>query len=383
MRIKAMLFVAALALAAAAGGWEYLHRVNDRPPYVTAIVDRGDIVQTIAANGTLNPVILVNVGTQISGTVHRIYVDFNDQVKAGQVLAELDPALIQAAIAQRQADLASAEACLRLAPVKERRTRELVAKGFVHQAQLDDAIKETEAAEAQVAAARAQLEREQVNLRYSVIRSPISGIVVARNVDVGQTVAASFQTPTLFQIAKDLKQMQIYAAVAEADVGAIQIGQQVRFTVDAFPEQTFVGIVSQIRLNPTVQQNVVTYNVVVTADNPEGILLPGMTAHVYITLRTRENALRVPNAALRFVPQSEREAPFARSQRPEPPGTRTVYRLEQGKLLVPVQIRTGISDSNYTEVVSGELKAGDTIVLRQARTERTSGTGGPAFRFRL
>ena len=380
MRIKAILFVGALALAAAAGGWAYLHRVNEQQPYVTALVDRGDIVQTISANGTLNPVVLVNVGTQISGTIHKLYADFNDQVKAGQVLAELDPSLIQAAIAQRQADLASAEAQLRLAQAKERRTRELVAQGFVHQAQLDDAIKEAEAAAAQVAAARAQLEREQVNLRYSVIRSPISGIVVARNVDVGQTVAASFQTPTLFQIAKDLKQMQIYAAVAEADVGAIQVGQQVRFTVDAFPDREFVGTVSQIRLNPMIQQNVVTYNVVVTADNREGILLPGMTAHVHITLRTRANALRVPNAALRFVPRGGRETGTER-RRAEAPDRKTVYRLEEGKRLVPVQISTGISDNHYTEVVGGELRAGDTIVLRQQRTDRPE-AGGP-FRFRL
>lgn len=373
MRVKFVVAVVLLAAGGAAVWWWTQNGNQQREQYVTQPVDRGPIVQAITANGTLNPVILVNVGTQISGTVKTLQADFNQRVEAGQILAELDPALIEADIAKSRAELASAEAGLRLAQVRERRNRELVAKGFVNQAQLDDSIKEREAAEAQVRAARAALDRQQVNLRYSVIRSPISGIVVARNVDIGQTVAASFQTPVLFQIAKDLKQMQIYASVAEADVGAIRIGQTVRFTVDAYPEREFTGTVSQIRLNPTVQQNVVTYNVVVSAANDEEILLPGMTANVQITLRTREDVLRVPNAALRFVPDAD-------SAPPKAGGGKTVYKLDRKGVLVPVEVRTGAADSAYTEIVAGDLGPGDGVVVRRAASAKKKSPS--PFRFR-
>lgn len=392
MRAKLAVSLLLLVAATAAGAWWFTGRDAKGRQYVTQPADRGDIVRTISANGTLNPVTVVNVGTQISGTVHRIHADFNDRVKAGQILAELDPALIQAAIGQRTADLATAEANLKLAQAKHARTRELVAKGFVNRAQLDDAEKETAAAAAQVASAKAQLEREQVNLRYSVIRSPISGTVVARNVDVGQTVAATFQTPTLFQIAQDLRRMQIYTSVAEADVGLIRDGQPVRFAVDAFPEQEFSGTVTQVRLNPTVQQNVVTYNVVVGTDNDRGILLPGMTAHVFITLETREGVLRVPNATLRFRPQNgngnrqnggggRNGGPQeGKSQRGVNSG-KTVYRLDPDGRPQPVRIRTGASDNSYTEVLGGELREGDPLIVRQQGPEQR---GRPsAFRFGL
>lgn len=376
MSIRRNLALAVIVLAAAGGGaWWWSHN-GDRPGdrYETRAADRGPIAQAITANGTLNPVILVNVGTQISGTVRTLGADFNQRVEAGQVLAELDPALIEADIAKSRAELAAAEAALRLAQVRESRNRELVAKGFVNQAQLDDSTKEREAAESQVRAARAALERQQVNLRYSIIRSPISGIVVARNVDVGQTVAASFQTPVLFQIAKDLKQMQIYASVAEADVGAIRTGQTVRFTVDAYPDREFTGTVSQIRLNPTVQQNVVTYNVVVAVNNDEEILLPGMTANVQITLRTRDDVLRVPNSALRFVPDAGAAPPGERSGK-------TVYKLDPRGNPVPVTVQTGAADNAYTEIVGGDLAVGDPVVVRRV-TAKESKSPSP-FRFRL
>lgn len=392
MRARLVVSLLLLVAATAAGAWWFTGRDAKGRQYVTQPADRGDIVRTISANGTLNPVTVVNVGTQISGTVHRIHADFNDRVKAGQILAELDPALIQAAIGQRTADLATAEANLKLAQAKHARTRELVAKGFVNRAQLDDAEKETAATEAQVAGARAQLEREQVNLRYSVIRSPISGTVVARNVDVGQTVAATFQTPTLFQIAQDLRRMQIYTSVAEADVGLIRDGQPVRFTVDAFPDQEFSGTVTQVRLNPTVQQNVVTYNVVVGTDNDRGILLPGMTAHVFITLETRDGVLRVPNTALRFRPQNgngDRQnggggrngGPREGDLQRETDSGKTIYRLDPDGRPQPVRIRTGVSDNSYTEVLGGELREGDPLILRQQGPEQR---GRPsAFRFGL
>ena len=374
MRVKLVLTLVVLAAAGAGAWWWTKNGNHPRDPFVTQSVDRGPIVQAITANGTLNPVILVNVGTQISGTVKTLRADFNQRVEADQVLAELDPSLIEADIAKTKAELAAAEANLRLAQVREARNRDLVAKGFVNQAQLDDSIKERESAESQVRAARAALERQQVNLRYSIIRSPISGIVVARNVDVGQTVAASFQTPVLFQIAKDLKQMQIYASVAEADVGAIKTGQTVRFTVDAYPEREFTGTVSQIRLNPTVQQNVVTYNVVVAVNNDEEILLPGMTANVQITLRTREDVLRVPNAALRFVPADD-------STRPRSKGGKTVYKLGPKGIPTPVEVKTGAQDNAFTEILDGDLAPGDRVVVRRAAAPKDKSPS--PFRFRL
>ena len=290
--MRQILITLAILTLAGAFAWYFTHSATTpRERYRSLTADRGDIVQTIAANGTLNPVVLVNVGTQVSGAVQKLHADFNQQVRAGQVLAELDPSLIQAAIRQAESNLASAQASLKLARTKETRTRELVERNFVARSQLDDAIETREAAQAQVQAAGAQLARERTNLRYSIIRSPISGVVVARNVDLGQTVAASFQTPTLFQIAKDLREMQIDTAIAEADIGAIRLGHPVRFSVDAFPERQFEGAVKQVRLNPTNQQNVVTYNVVVAMNNADGRLLPGMTAHVRITTQRRENAL--------------------------------------------------------------------------------------------
>lgn len=369
-------FIVILILATAGGGWYYWRQraIQPQERYKTQQADRGDIVQTISANGTLNPVVLVNVGTQVSGTVKRLHADFNDPVRSGQVLAELDPALFEAQLRQDEANLLNARANFTFAQAKEERTRNLFRKGFVSPDALDQAVQQLETARAQVALAQAQVERDRTNLRYTVIRSPIDGVVVARNVDVGQTVAASFQTPTLFQIAKDLRDMQIDTSMAEADIGGVEIGMPVRFTVDAFPDRRFEGTVRQIRLNPTVQQNVVTYNVVVAVDNADGKLLPGMTAHVEVTVGRRNNVLRVPNAALRFKPEKE-ENEGPRKNRSGQAGP-TVYRLEQGRLK-PVKLRLGISDGSYTEVVEGDLRAGDQLVTREigARKEKPAGFG--------
>lgn len=376
MRAKLLLILLLLGLAVA-GLLLFADSASaPKERYRTQAVDRGDIVQSTTANGALNPVTLVNVGTQISGTVQKLHADFNQAVSAGQVLAELDPSLIQAAIHQAESNLASAQANLKLAHTKERRTRELVQKNFLAPSQLDDAIKEREAAEAQVQAARAQIERERTNLRYSIIRSPISGVVVARNVDLGQTVAASFQTPTLFQIAKDLREMQIDTAIAEADIGAIRVGHPVKFSVDAFPERQFEGAVKQVRLNPTNQQNVITYNVIVSVDNADGRLLPGMTAHVRITTERREGVVRAPNAALRFRP-----TPIDAPQLAPPGGGRkahgaTVYQPGSGGEPVAVTIRTGITDGNYTEVVEGNLKPGDPLIVADLAPKKERKSSG-------
>jgi len=368
-----------LALIVAAGGayyWKSQSANSTQEKYKTQAVDRGDIVQSISANGTLSPVVLVNVGTQVSGTLKRLNADFNSRVKEGQVLAELDPALFDAQLRQDQANVANAEANLVLMRAKEERARSLKQKGFISQDAVDQARQQLDSALAQIKLAQAQLTRSRTNLNYSVIRSPISGVVVARNIDVGQTVAASFQTPTLFQIAGDLKQMQIETSVAEADIGNLKIGLPVRFSVDAFADRQFAGKVKQVRLNPTVQQNVVTYNVVVAVDNPDEVLLPGMTAHVQIIVSRHENVLRVPNAALRFKPLKEEgsEATGKNNRKEKGRSGATVYRLDQGEPK-PVKIKAGISDGAYTEVLGDELKPGESLVVREIGAKKEKGSG--------
>lgn len=354
-------------------------KTKDR--YKTAKVDQGAIVQRVSANGTLNPVVLVNVGTQVSGTIEKIYADYNDSVKAGQVLARLDAALLAAQLRQSQANLASADAALKLAEANARRAEFLFEKQMVSQANIDQAQQTLEAARAQVAAARAQVHRDQTNLNYTVIRSPVSGVVVARDVDVGQTVAASFQTPTLFKIAQDLSKMQIDTNVAEADIGGVQVGQLVRFTVDAHPSKEFQGTVKQIRLNPKIEQNVVTYNVVVAVDNSERLLMPGMTANVRIVVAERKDVLRVPNSALRFRPaDADSDGEKSSRKRKEKRNSNTVYRLERGQP-VAVTIEPGITDQRFTEVRSGELKVDDVLITEDRQAKKPESKKGE-FRLR-
>lgn len=386
--LRPRFLVPLLVAAAAAGGYLWWRSQSGAAPaerWRLEAVDRGDVVQVVSANGTVNPVTSVNVGTQVSGTIVRLHADFNSEVKEGQLLAELDPALFNAALAQSEANLNAAQAALRLAQTKEARTRSLVGKGFISQAELDTAVKELEAAQAQVELVRAQVARDKTNLRYTVIRSPISGVVVARNVELGQTVAASFNTPTLFQIARDLSRMQIETSIAEADIGGIREGLPARFRVDAFPGQFFRGEVRQVRLNPTIQSNVVSYTVIVSADNPEGRLKPGMTAFVQVTANRRDGVLRVPNAALRFRPPAEAGTAGANAPARQGDGAgagrrdagQRVYKLVDGKL-VAVPIQVGVSDTSWTEVTGGEVKEGDRLVTRDL-----AGQGGPQSQVRL
>lgn len=345
---------------------------EDKERYRTETVTRGQITQTVSANGTLNPVVLVNVGTQISGRIQRLRADFNDRVEAGQILAELDPRLIEAQLRQSRAAVVSARADLRLAESEEKRTRTLVERKFLSEADLDKAAKTTEVARAALETAQAKVAFEETNLHYTVIRSPVSGVVISRNVDVGQTVAATFQTPVLFQIAQDLTKMQIDTNLAEADVGGVRVGQTVSFTVDAYPDKTFSGAVRQIRLNPSVQQNVVTYDVVVSVDNPEGLLLPGMTAVVIIRVAERDNILRVPLAALRFRPADPSGSVPPTLQE----GERIVYRTDHGKL-APLPIRIGIYGTQDAELVHGSLNEGDSLVVEELdAAKRAAGSLG-------
>lgn len=360
--------------------------------YRTQAVEIGDIRQTVSANGTINPVTLVNVGTQVSGTVKKLYVDFNSKVEKGQILLELDDALLAAQQKQSLANAQSAAASLELATANETRMRSLFTQNYVSQQELDTAVQAKKVAEAQLQLARASMERDRVNLAYTVIRSPVSGVVVDRSVDVGQTVAASLQTPTLFKIAQDLSKMQIDAYFAEADIGNIRVGQPARFTVDAFENRNFKGEVKLIRLNPSAQQNVVTYDVVVNVDNPEQILLPGMTAYVSITVAERKEALLVSNAALRFKPATAAgkkpaasEAPDSHAAKPEngkklsgqPRDTFSskVYVLKNGAP-APVSVSLGITDNRNTEITGGELKAGDQVIVSEIQPGSKSKTGG-------
>ena len=355
--------------------WKKAHQPSIEERYRTQALETGDVTQTVSANGTLNPVVLVNVGTQVSGTVKKLYVDFNDQVKQGQVLMELDPAVYQAQVDLSAASVSNARAALDLAQANEARARELFRKEYISRQELDQAVQALKSAHALVAQAQAQAQKDRTNLGYTLIHSPVSGVVVSRMVDVGQTVAASFQTPTLFTIAQDLSKMQIDSSFAEADVGNIKVGQPVHFTVDAFPNRTFHGVVKQRRLNPTTLQNVVTYDVVVSVDNPELILMPGMTAYVNIVVAQRKNALLVPNAALRFKP-----AETAGKKNVRPKGQEghkkaaggTVYVLEKDQLK-PVSIATGITDNKFTEVLSGDIRAGQQVVTEETVASENPG----------
>lgn len=383
---KATLILALIGLGA--GGyfyWQKTHAPSLEQRYKTQVLEAGDVTQTVSANGTLNPVVLVNVGTQVSGTVKKLYVDFNDKVKQGQVLMELDPAVYQAQVDLSAASVNNAQASLELAQANEARTRELFRLEYVSRQELDQAVQALKSARAQVAQTQAQAQKDRTSLGYTVIHSPVSGVVVSRMVDVGQTVAASFQTPTLFTIAQDLSKMQIDSSFAEADIGNIKVGQPVHFTVDAFPNRTFKGVVKQRRLNPTTQQNVVTYDVVVAVDNPELILMPGMTAYVNIVVAQRKDVLLVPNAALRFKPADttakNNAAPKTREGRKKAAGA-TVYVLENGKLK-PVSIVTGITDNRFTEVVSGDLKAGDQVVTEDTATGNENAGQSSGLRMRM
>ena len=377
--------LAALMVALAGGAYWYRQTTTPSPEqrYKLQTIDRGEVTQTVSANGTLNPVVLVSVGTQVSGTVTRLYVDFNDKVEKGQALLELDDALLAAQARQTAANVRNVAAALDLARANEVRMQALFEQEYVSRQELEQALQARRSTEAQLAQAKAAADKDQVNLRYTTIRSPVSGVVVDRVVDLGQTVAASLQTPTLIKIAQDLSEMRIDSSFAEADIGSIREGQKVRFTVDAFPNRSFQGQVQQIRLNPTTQQNVVTYNVRVSLSNPEQILLPGMTAYVSIGVASRQDALLVPNAALRFKPSdiAANDKPTGGSAPPggaKAPGegvgeakgkgrkrdsaSGRVYRIDKDELKA-VSVQLGITDNRSTEVLGGELKAGDTVVI--------------------
>jgi HlyD family secretion protein len=358
--------------------------IETAPTLVTAPVTRGAIVDAISSTGTLQAVTSVQVGTQVSGTIESLGADFNSIVKRGQVLARLDQSLFQTQVEQNRANLVRAEADverlrvgLEDAHTKLARAETLSRQQLLPQSELDAAavaVRSAEAqvrsAEAQVAQARAVLRQTEVNLENTVITAPIDGIVLSRSVDVGQTVAASMQAPTLFVLAADLTRMQVLANLDESDIGRIARGQSVTFTVDAHPGRTFEGVVAQVRLQPQTVQNVVTYSVLIDAPNRDLGLKPGMTANVTIEVARRDDALRVPSAALRFRPSGQT------SSLPQ------VWRSESGEL-TPVPVTTGLSDGQFTEIVKGSLSVGQTVAIRQSTPEqsvRPAATASP-FQF--
>lgn len=400
-----LIILAAAATIAVLAATAYDRLGAAAPVVTTAAVSRGSIVNAISATGTLEAVETVEVGTQVSGTVESIGADFNAIVRKGQVLARLDPALIRADVERNRANLAAAEAdverqrvMLQDAGTKLARAQQLAERQLIPSSDLDAAAVARRTAEAQVKAAAAQatqaraaLKQSQVNLGKTVITSPIDGIVISRAVDVGQTVAASLQAPTLFTLAADLGQMQLKASIDESDVGNIRDGQPVTFRVDAYPNDVFHGVVEQVRLNPTVEQNVVTYAAIVNARNPELKLKPGMTASLSVEVARRDGVLRVPSSALRFKPgtavlealgQGDSAVPAA-GVRPAAMTTGstgghtgTIWTYANGRL-TPVNVQVGASDAQFTEIQSGDLREGESIAT-QASVPTSSSRAGTA-----
>jgi HlyD family secretion protein len=376
--LKWVIILLLVGAGAAGGIWYLKYSKSDAPQYVTVTVGRDDLAQTVTATGTLNPVVNVQVGCQVSGIISKINVDFNSTVKSNQIIAQIDPSTYQAAVEQAQADLANSKANLELQQVETRRSAELFTNNLLSGSDYDTAVATLHEAEATVKIKQAVLDTTIANLGYCAIRSPVDGVVILRSVDVGQTVASSFNTPTLFQIANDLTKMQIDSNVAEADVGGITEGQSADFTVDAYPFDIFHGQVIQVRNAPTNANNVVTYDCVVGVTNADYKLKPGMTANISFVIAERDNVLNIPNSALRFHPlqivagtnglgsNTAAGVPGHRVKRV--PGERmrnhTVYVLTGGGESVglrAVQIKTGITDGINTEVLSG-LNEGDKVV---------------------
>ena len=388
----------AVLLALGAGGYFYFHHNSSEAlNFNTVAVARGELTTAVTATGTLNPVVNVTVGTQVSGRISKLYVDFNSPVTKGEVLAEIDPSTYQAAMEQAGADLANAKANLELQQVQFDRSSELYSNKLISGSDFDIARASLHSAEAMVKIKQASLSNTLVNLNYCKIVSPVDGVVISRAVELGQTVASSFNTPTIFQIANDLTKMQIDANVAEADVGGVLENQNVEFTVDAYPTRTFRGVVAQVRNSPMTVNNVVTYDTVITVTNADYKLKPGMTANVSIIVAERDDALKISNAALRFRPPENaiiltnavnaagttNDAAAGKGLRKSKGnrGLRTVYLLADDTnppKLKPVLIKTGITDGIFTEVLDG-LKENDKVVSSVVLTDaqNSAAAAGP------
>jgi HlyD family secretion protein len=399
--MKKIIIAAIIVVLIGAGAFIFYKSRNGAVKFKTTPVTSGPLRSTVTATGTMNAVTTVLVGTQVSGTLKKLYVDFNSKVKKGQIIAEIDPAILQAQVDQARANVLGAQANVEKAKATmedsrrtKERNRQLFSENLIARSDLDTAETNYETnnallgtARAQVAQTEAALRFAETNLGYTKIVSPVDGVVVSRSVDVGQTVAASFQTPTLFTIAQDLTKMQIDTSIDEADIGKIKVGQDVEFTVDAYPENTFRGIVDQIRIAPITIQNVVTYDVVIKVDNADLRLKPGMTANVIVVVVSKDSVLKIPNATLRFRPSEKDGVAVSKGSAdkagkgPSVPavdktGSRplgkgggtsvqkgyTVWILENDKPK-QVQVTIGISDGSFTEVTSGDVKEGQEVIV--------------------
>lgn len=386
--MKKLVFVVAAVVLVAAAVLLFTKRGGkSEPRYVTAALKKGTISITVTATGALEAVTTVQVGSQISGTISALYADFNDTVKKGQVVAQLDPTFLKAQVAQAQADFDREKASTELARREYERSLTLFETHMISESERDVTLTNYELAKTREKSAAANLDRVKTNLDYATIVSPIDGVVISRDVDVGQTVAASLQAPTLFTIAEDLSRMQVKASVDEADIGRVKEGQKVQFTVDAYPERSFTGLVRQIRLLPQIVQNVVSYDVMIEVSNPDLLLKPGMTANVTVLVERRDDVLKAPAAALRFRPESAEpgrepgtgagtgsgtgtgpgsgtsrgggpmETPAGKGRGP------ALWLLDPTGKPRPIPVQTGLSDGSFVEVVSGDLKEGDSVIV--------------------
>jgi HlyD family secretion protein len=363
--------VALLVLLGLAAAWWWTASRPASPRYLTATVSRGDVTRTVTATGTVNPVLTIIVGTYVSGVIQQISCDYNTRVKQGQICAKIDPRPYQAVVDQDRANLdvgkaqlGKDQAALAYAKVSYQRNRRLALRNYVSQNVVDNSRSVYEQAEAQITFDQATIEERQaalaaaqINLGYTNITSPVDGTVVSRNVTMGQTVAATFQTPTLFLIATNLAQMEVDTNISESDVGVMKDGQAASFTVDAFPKRVFHGTVTQVRQSPQTVQNVVTYDVVVAVDNTDLALMPGMTAATNIVIAQRTGVLRVPDQALRYAPAGAATAPA---------GTTWVWVLRDGKPMA-VSVVPGLDDDTNTEILTGNLQPGEPVILGEQR----------------
>lgn len=377
---KKTIIISIIAIVLVLGLISFFTKIENKPKYTTSKVEEREIIQTVEASGIINPVKTVSIGSQVSGMIQTLYVDFNSRVKQGQLLAQIDPSLFQAQVDQARGTLNAARAnyvqtksILAYDKATYIRYKSLYKKDYVSKSDLDLAESTYNADSAKLKSLSATISQNQAtlrnnltNLRYTKIISPVNGVVVSRAVDVGQTVAASFQTPTLFTVAQDLTKMQIETSVSEADIGKIKEGQGVNYTLDGYPNETFKGKVTQVRISPTTVSNVVTYTVIVSVNNNDGKLKPGMTANVSIVTNVKEHALCVENAAMRFTPLEITKGKKFKNQ--------GIWMLVKNKP-TRVNIKTGITDSEYTEIISDKIQEGEEVIIGVAGKKSETNNG--------
>ncbi len=364
-----------IAIAVIVGAF-FFFRSGDKKvtTYETVELKKGSINNTVTATGTIEPITKVDVGTQVSGTISHIYVDYNSVVTKGQLLAELDRKLLEAELKSEMANLKSSKSEFEYQDKNSKRLHQLHEKNLISETEYEEALYQYEKAQQAYEKAQATLVKAQSNLDYATIYSPIDGVVLSREVEEGQTVAASFETPTMFTIANDLRKMQVIADVDEADIGQVLEGQRVTFTVDAFPDDTFEGDVTQVRLNPTTESNVVTYEVVIDAPNPELKLKPGLTANITVYTMEKNDILLAPLKAFRFTPETDPENPQTTLAPQTGKGEKVVW-LQTAEGIVPKVIKVGVSDGIYTEVKEG-IQEGSRLIVGVQRNKKIVPQGG-------